>query len=196
MFGKWKDINSGSSEETINLMIDELMLYVNIYVAHPKPRGYGGAPVINDCTSSMLCGIEALGRCGRMDVVSIILEKLIDGREHLKGPDYSLWMSHIQRCVKSNCSENNFEKIFELNPKAFEVFFECERTTPNQIVRIAESLANSSDSVKKKYEQLAIKYKGTIYGLHETLYRTDKAGYIEENETPILNAIRNMQKEP
>ena len=44
MFGKWKEINTHSSEVEIQAMIDELMPCVELYVTHPKPRGYGGAP--------------------------------------------------------------------------------------------------------------------------------------------------------
>ena len=195
MFGKWKEINANSGEAEIQAMIDELMPYVELYVTHPKPRGYGGAPVINDCTSSMLCGFEALGRCGRMDVVSDILDKLIVGKDHLKGPDYCMWISHIQRCVDGFRSTGNFAKVFSLNPRAFEVYFESERATPNQIVRIAEGLNDADAILKKQFEQMAIKQKGSIYGLHEALYKRNGFEFdnTEEEENSILNAIKNMQ---
>ena len=196
MFGKWKEINEHSSEQEIQGFIDELMSYVDLYVTYPKPRGYGGAPVINDCTSSMLCGFEALGRCGRMEVVSDILDKLIEGKDHLKGPDYPMWISHIQRCVDGFYSRGNFEKVFLLNPRAFEIYFECDRVSPNQIVRVAEGLKDADNSLKKQFEQLAINHKGAIYGLHDALYKSDELGFedeLEEEENPILKAIKNMQ---
>ena len=196
MFGKWKEINEHSSELEIRGFIDELMSYVDLYVTYPKLRGYGGAPVINDCTSSMLCGFEALGRCGRMDVVSDILDKLIEGKDHLKGPDYPMWISHIQRCVDGFHSRGNFEKVFSLNPRAFEIYFECDRVSPNQIVRVAEGLKDADNSLKKQFEQLAINHKGAIYGLHAALYKSDELGIedeLEEEENPILKAIKNMQ---
>lgn len=197
MFGKWTEINEHSSEQEIQGFIDELMSYVDLYVTYPKPRGYGGAPVINDCTSSMLCGFEALGRCGRMDVVSDILDKLIEGKDHLKGPNYPMWISHIQRCVDGFHSRGNFQKVFSLNPRAFEIYFECDRVTPNQIVRIAEGLNSADDILKKQFEQMAIEHKGAIYGLHETLYKRNDFGFdddVEEEENSILNAIKNMQQ--
>lgn len=196
MFGKWKEINTHSSEAEIQAMIDELMSCVELYVTHPKPRGYGGAPVINDCTSSMLCGFEALGRCGRMDVVSAILDKLIDGKDHLKGPDYCMWISHIQRCVDGFHDTGNFAKVFSLNPRAFQVYFESERVNPNQIVRIAEGMKCADDTLKKQFEQMAIEYKGAVYGLHEALYRKDEFEFdddIEGEENSILNAIKSMK---
>lgn len=195
MFGKWKEINANSSEAEIQAMIDELMPCVELYVTHPKPRGYGGAPVINDCTSSMLCGFEALGRCGRMDVVSDILDKLIVGKDHLKGPDYCMWISHIQRCVDGFRGTGNFAKVFSLNPVAFQVYFESDRAMPNQIVRIAEGLNGADDTLKKQFEQMAIEHKGAIYGLHEALYKRNDFEFddVEEEENSILNAIKNMQ---
>lgn len=196
MFGKWKEINTHSSEAEIQAMIDELMPCVELYVTHPKPRGYGGAAVINDCTSSMLCGFEALGRCGRMDVVSVILDKLIDGKDHLKGPDYCMWISHIQRCVDGFRDTGNFAKVFSLNPRAFQVYFESERITPNQIVRIAEGLKCADDTLKKQFEQMAIEHKGAVYGLHEALYKKDDFEFDDDvagEENSILNAIKSMQ---
>ena len=196
LFGKWKEINPHSSEAEIQLMIDELMSCVELYVTHPKPRGYGGAPVINDCTSSMLCGFEALGRCGRMDVVSDILDKLIEGKEHLKGPDYCMWIAHIQRCVDGFRGTGNFAKVFSLNSRAFQVYFENERATPNQIVRIAEGLKDADENLKKQFEQMAVEYKGAVYGLYEALYKADDFGFDDEGEVEdnsILNAIKNMQ---
>ena len=119
MFGLWEEINENSSEEEINAFVSELMEYVDLYVTFPKPRGKGGAPVTNDCTSSMLCGFEALGRCKRMDVVIEIVEKLEAGKEHLKGPNFEMWMGHIRARVRDRDGKN-IMSLSKLRPDLFD----------------------------------------------------------------------------
>ena len=196
MFGLWKDIDENVSESVFAEFVNELMDKVNLYVTHPKPRGLGGAPVINDCTSSMLCGLEALGRCRRMDIVSDILDKLIEGKDHLKGPDYVLWMSHIQRSVDGYFRDGNFAKLFELNPKAFEVYFSCERTSSREILMLAKGLKTADISIRKRFMEMAEEHKGVIMNLQETLFEEHE--FICDNEkkeeNPILAAIKKMNQ--
>ncbi len=122
MFGKWSEINENSSEKEIEQFYDELLAIVDDYTTFPKPRGKGGAPFINECTSSIMSGVEALGRIQRMDLVIQILDKLAENKEHLKGPNYEMWIGHIKRCAKGDSvqkAKENYAKLHDLRPDLY-----------------------------------------------------------------------------
>ncbi len=122
MLGRWEKITEDSSDEDIEAFFYELMQVVDDYIEFPKPRGKGGAPFINECTSSILSGFKVLGRLERMDWALEILNKLEKGKEHLKGPSYELWIMHLKGQAKGNNAQQckrNYEALAKLRPDLY-----------------------------------------------------------------------------
>ena len=122
MIGRWMEVTENSSAEEKEAFYKEFMEVVDDYTKFPKPRGKGGAQFINECSSSMLSGFEALGRIQRMDWVAEAIDKLEIGKEHLKGPSFEMWIRHIRGRVQRDSAQKakkNLEQLHELYPKYY-----------------------------------------------------------------------------
>lgn len=202
MFGIWREIDKNTPKKEFDEFWNQLKDYVDLYVTFPKPRGKGGAPVINECTSSIESGLKALARAGKVDLVSDIFDKLVEGKEHLKGPNYTMWYERTMNWLRE-IDPNYCVTLFYLNKKACETFIRAKTTSINNIIDVAKCLYKvQDDKVKMEYTLFVYSIRGGFIEMDQSIYFQGEDGsedYIIdtpiEDPTPILHAIEKLLDE-